>query len=48
MSPTAAVPAHGALLYVMAVNLVIWTGIFGYVVYLDRKLRSALERRERS
>lgn len=39
--PTADVPPHGALLYVMAVNLVIWAGLFAYVFYLDRKLKSA-------
>lgn len=43
MSPTATV-SHGALFYVMAVNLVIWAGIFGYTFYLDRKVKSALSR----
>lgn len=41
-APVAAVPAHGALFYVAAVNIVIWAGIFAYLVYLDRKVRSAL------
>ncbi|MGE5716117.1 MAG: CcmD family protein [Acidobacteriota bacterium] len=31
----------GALGYVAAVNIVIWAGIFGYLVYLDRKVRAA-------
>jgi CcmD family protein len=44
MSPTATV-SHGALLYVMAVNLVIWAGLAGYLFYLDRKLKAALARR---
>ena len=44
-APAAAVPAQGALFYVMAVNLVIWAGLFGYLVYLDRKVRSALRGR---
>lgn len=30
-----------ALGYVAAVNLVIWAGIFGYLVYLDRKVSAA-------
>ena len=46
MSPTATV-SHGALLYVAAVNLVIWTGIFGYVLHLDRKVRGVLAKRGR-
>lgn len=29
-----------ALGYVAAVNIVIWAGIFGYLVYLDRKVRA--------
>ncbi len=41
--PTTAV-SHGALLYVAAVNIIIWAGIFGYLVRLDRKVRSALSR----
>ena len=44
MSPTATV-SHGALFYVMAVNLVIWAGLFGYVFLVDRKLRSALAKK---
>lgn len=44
-APVASVPAYGALFYVAAVNIVIWAGIFGYLVYLDRKLRSALAQR---
>jgi CcmD family protein len=43
-APTATV-SHGALFYVMAVNLVIWAGLFGYIVYLERKVRAALGRR---
>jgi CcmD family protein len=31
----------GALGYVAAVNIVIWAGIFAYLVYLDRKVRAA-------
>jgi CcmD family protein len=45
MSPTAAV-SQSALFYVMAVNLVIWAGLFGYVFYLDRKVRTAMARRQ--
>ncbi len=44
-APVAAVPAHGALLYVAAVNIIIWAGLFAYLVYLDRKLRAALRHR---
>lgn len=40
-APSAPVPPHGALFYVMAVNLVIWAGIFLYLFYLDRKVRAA-------
>jgi CcmD family protein len=29
----------GALTWVLGVNLVIWTGIFLYLLHLDRKLR---------
>jgi len=29
----------GATLWVLAVNLVIWTGIFLYLLHLDGKLR---------
>jgi len=39
--PTAATPAHGALFYVAAVNIIIWAGIFFYLVYLDRKVQAA-------
>ena len=35
-------PQHGALLYVAAVNIIIWAGIFAYLVYLDRKVKGAL------
>lgn len=42
--PSAPVPAHGALLYVAAVNLVIWAGLFVYVFWLDRRLKKALRR----
>jgi CcmD family protein len=37
--------SHGALFYVMAVNVVIWAGIAGYLFYLDRKVKAALTRR---
>jgi CcmD family protein len=40
-APSAALPPQGALFYVMAVNIVIWAGIFFYLLYLDRKLRAA-------
>jgi len=30
-----------ALGYVAAVNIVIWAGIFGYLVSLDRRVRAA-------
>lgn len=40
-APTAAVPPHGALFYVAAVNLVIWAGLFAYLFYLDRRVRAA-------
>ena len=40
-APTAATPNHGALAYVAVVNLVIWAGLFGYMLYLDRRVRSA-------
>ena len=42
-APTAALPAHGALFYVAAVNLVIWAGLFGYMLYLDLKVRRAAQ-----
>jgi CcmD family protein len=37
--------SHGALFYVMAVNVVIWAGIAGYLFYLDRKVKAALQAR---
>ncbi|HEV8268527.1 MAG TPA: CcmD family protein [Thermoanaerobaculia bacterium] len=42
-APTAAIPSHGALFYVAAVNLVIWAGLFGYMLYLDLKVRRAAQ-----
>jgi CcmD family protein len=42
MTPEAASPQHGALMYVAAVNIIIWAGIFIYLVYLDRKVKAAL------
>ena len=41
LSPAANVPAYGALFYVASVNIIIWAGIFLYLVYLDRKVRNA-------
>ena len=41
MTPTVAV-SHGALSFVMGVNLVIWAGMAGYLFYLDRKIKGAL------
>ena len=41
-APIAAVPPHGALFYVAAVNIVIWVGLFAYLFFLDLKLRNAL------
>ena len=41
LAPAANVPAYGALAYVAAVNIIIWAGIFFYLVYLDRKVRAA-------
>jgi len=38
---SAPAPAHGALFYVAAVNLVIWAGLFFYLFYLDRKVKAA-------
>jgi CcmD family protein len=38
--------SHGALSYVMAVNIVIWAGIAGYLFYLDRKVKAATSRRQ--
>ncbi len=48
MTPEAATPQHGALLYVAAVNIIIWAGIFAYLLYLDRKVKAALKSSERS
>jgi CcmD family protein len=42
MTPEAASPQYGALAYVAAVNIIIWAGIFIYLVYLDRKVKTAL------
>jgi len=44
MTPTVTV-SHGALFYVMAVNIVIWAGLAGYLFYLDRKIKGALAQR---
>ena len=41
----AEVPSHGALFYVAAVNLIIWVGLFAYLLYLDRKVKGALASR---
>lgn len=41
LAPAANVPAYGALFYVASVNIIIWAGIFLYLVYLDRKVRKA-------
>ncbi len=41
MNPSAPAPAQGALFYVMGVNLIIWAGLFLYLLYLDRKVRAA-------
>lgn len=46
MTPDAPVPQHGALLYVAAVNIIIWAGIFVYLLYLDRKVKAALKQTE--
>ena len=42
-APTVAVP-HGAPFYVAAANLIIWAGVLGYLVHLDRKVRAAIAR----
>jgi CcmD family protein len=42
-APSVAV-SHGALFYVAAVNIIIWAGLFAYLVLLDRKVRSAIAR----
>ena len=47
MNSSAPVPAHGALFYVMGVNLIIWAGLFFYLLYLDRKVRSATDTHSR-
>ena len=47
-APIAATPAHGALFYVAAVNIIIWAGIFLYLVYLDRKVQAAAKAAARS
>ncbi len=41
LAPAANVPAYGALFYVATVNIIIWAGIFLYLLYLDRKVRNA-------
>ena len=48
MTPDAPTPAHGALAYVAAVNIIIWAGLFIYLLYLDRKVKGALARTEGS
>ena len=40
----AAGPTH--LEYVLAVNLIIWAGIFLYLVWLDRRIRRLEKRRQ--
>ena len=47
IAPEAATPAYGALFYVTAVNLVIWAGMFIYLVYLDRKVRAVSQSTEK-
>ncbi len=46
MTPAPSAPAvpYGALFYVAAVNIVIWAGVFLYLLYLDRKLRASSRR----
>lgn len=44
--PAAPEPPFRALFYVAAVNVVIWGGIFVYLVYLDRRLRAATKSTE--
>jgi CcmD family protein len=41
MNPSAPAPTQGALFYVMGVNLIIWAGLFLYLLYIDRKVRAA-------
>lgn len=48
MTPEAATPPHGALFYVAAVNIVIWVGLFAYLLYLDRKVTAAENARKSS
>jgi CcmD family protein len=48
MTPDAPAPAHGALMYVAAVNIIIWAGLFIYLLYLDRKVKAALRQTEGS
>ena len=43
--PAAALPSHGALFYVAAVNIIIWVGLFAYLLHLDRKVKGALSQR---
>ena len=38
--PAAQAPAHGALFYVAAVNLIIWAGLFAYLFWLDRRVKA--------
>jgi len=38
---SAPAPPYGALFYVAAVNIIIWAGLFFYLLYIDRKVRSA-------
>ena len=45
MNPSAPAPAQGALFYVMGVNLIIWAGLFLYLLYIDRKVRSVQDTR---
>jgi CcmD family protein len=45
-APAAPEPPYRALFYVAAVNVVIWGGIFVYLVYLDRRLRAATKSTE--
>ncbi len=40
LAPAAQVPAHGALFYVAAVNLIIWAGLFLYLFWLDRRVKA--------
>ena len=40
MNPSAPAPAQGALFYVMGVNLIIWAGLFLYLFWLDRRVKT--------